>query len=280
MSLFIKVYNSYKNFKAFLNSCLRKDILCLSYGGECYINFDEKRKFKLIVFNYGSQNKQFPHDCDLEIFTQTECKGDLMLQMLEFVFAKYFNFNKVCTFDDDIQIKVSELNRLFYIANKHSLDNFAPSLDGRSHHSHIHTLNISNIRNYAKGGQGIRRKEQDDAKKALSTQCKFNEGLRKCDWVEVMMPGFSRKFVKALLPIYKDLYKKYNFKSSWGVDKILFKYINLKIDGKCAIVDDISALHIRPITSSARVFSNRLTAKEEYALMLEHFRTQYQDAKF
>lgn len=215
-----------------------KNIFCISYSHEVSIEFDCEPRFDLIVVNYsnkGSENK-FPHDCNHEIHVNTECKGDLMLSALNFVNLNYQNYSRVCVFDDDITIKVSQINKLFSTAEQHSLDQFAPSLTKDSFYSHVHTL------------------------------C-HNKGVRKVDWVEVMMPGFSKKFVDKMLPLYNDLYNTYNLKSSWGLDIHVFTRVNSSINGSCAVIDDIIVKHHRRISSGGMRFSNGRSAREEMWLI-------------
>lgn len=215
-----------------------KNIFCVSYGHEVSIKFDTSPEFDLVVLNYsdeGSENK-FPHDCTHEMHVKTECKGDLMLLALNFVNLNYKDYSRVCVFDDDITITISQINQLFAIAEQHSLDQFAPSLSRDSVFTHAHTL------------------------------C-HNKGVRKVQWVEVMMPGFSKRFVDQMLPLYNDLYDTYNLKSSWGLDTHVFPAVNSSINGGCAIIDDIIVKHHRAIRSEDIQFSNGRRAIEEAAII-------------
>jgi hypothetical protein len=215
-----------------------KNIFCVSYCHEVSIQFDTSPEFDLVVVNYGDKESgnKFPHDCTHEIHVKTECKGDLMLLALNFINLNYQDYSRVCVFDDDITITVSQINQLFATAEQHSLDQFAPTLTPDSFFSHQFTL------------------------------CK-NKGVRKVDWVEVMMPGFTKRFVDKMLPLYNDIYDTYDLKSSWGLDIHVFTRVNTSINGRCAVIDDIVVKHHRRICSGGIKFSNGRSAREEMWLI-------------
>lgn len=214
------------------------NILCVSYGGSTGLILDTEPEFETIVLAYTKDT--YTEDLPISHFlkVETECKGDLMLQALNFVNKKYNIYNKVSVFDDDVIVKVSDLNRMFKLAGEHSLDLFQPSLTKDSIRSHRFTLSQTT-------------------------------GIRPVGWVEVMAPGFSKNFVDSLLPLYNDIYNKYNLKSGWGVDTKIMPIVLERIAGRAAVIDSVTVTHNRLITSGKTIFTNGHTSWSEQKLIAE-----------
>jgi len=208
-----------------------KNLVMVSYAGEINIEFDKNPNFDLVVFNYGG-NKRFPQKCKYELIVKTECKGDLMHKQIQFLSELKTQYDYICSYDDDVEVTVSDLEKTFKIAHENNLDLFAPSLTPDSQHSHPWTLH--------KG-----------------------KGVSKCEWVEVMMPGMSKRFMNEMMPLFLAIFDKCQFKSGWGIDMYLFPYVLEHLKGKCGIIQDVQVAHRRKITSRGRKFSNNLTAWQE-----------------
>ena len=218
------------------------NIFCVSYSGSCCIEFDTEMNFDLIVLNYSvdPDKQKYPFPCTHTINKRTECKGDYMLEVLNYIHNNYKTYNRVCVFDDDIDISVTQINKLFQSADKYNLDLFSPSLTKNSHYTYPHVLN------------------------------KKPTGYRNHWMIEVMMPGFSNKFIESFFPVFSEIYNRHDLKSSWGLDLNLFPFVLgdiMEKPVKSGIVDDVIVTHNKPITSGHRRYSNGLTGPEEIQII-------------
>lgn len=139
--------------------------------------------------------------------------------------------------DDDVLLSVSSINRALHIARCTGLDVFSPALRHDSVFSHRWTLHRS------------------------------HRLFHRVEWVEVMMPFYRGALFAAAAPHYAGNV------SSWGIDKYLMPTLQ-KLMGleSTAIVDAVSASHLRPISSGNKVYRNGLTAATEAQRMREHCR--------
>jgi GR25 family glycosyltransferase involved in LPS biosynthesis len=243
-----KKYEEDLNNKLITKFKTKKNVVFIPFNNEVNIIFDKRPNFITVVmcFSHEKPVPKFPYLVDYFCAVQTECKGDLMQYQIEILNNIIKDYNFVAMYDDDIKIKVSEIEKLFEIAQEKKLDLFAPSLSSDSYHTYDVTLN--------KGS-----------------------GIRLVKWVEIMMPHFSRRFIEQFKLHLKNL-SQYNFKTSYGFDLFLFPEILEEIRGNCAIVDDIIAKHNREITSDKKTFSNGLTALQEMKLV-ENYVNNYKDYK-
>ena len=215
----------------------KKNVVFIPFNNEINIIFDKRPNFITVVMCFSRENPTptFPYLIDYFCAVPTECKGDLMQNQIIILNDIIKEYNFVAMYDDDIKIKVSEIEKLFEIAQEENLDLFAPSLSHDSYYTYDITLN--------KGS-----------------------GVRSAEWVEIMMPHFSKRFIEQFKIHLKSL-SEYNLKTSYGFDLFLFPQILKEIGGHCAIVDDIIAKHNREITSDKKIFSNGLTALQEMNLV-------------
>lgn len=225
----------------------KKNIFCVSYGNTTGVVLDAPPEFDIVVLSYTGNEYIGDLPVDHFINFKSECKGDLMLHMLNFIDTEYSTYDRVCVFDDDIDVNVSDINKMFRISDEHSLDLFSATLSHDSSHSHEWTL----------------------------TQA---AGVRHVSWVEVMMPGFSKRFIDKLLPLYNAMYNDLNLKSGWGVDVHFFKSVLKNIGGHGAVIDDVVVKHVRAITSNNKKYSNSFTAAMEQKIINKHiyeYRVKY-----
>ena len=243
-----KKYEEDLNNKLITKFKTKKNVVFIPFNNEVNIIFDKRPNFITIVmcFSHEKPVPKFPYLTDYFCAIETECKGDLMQYQIEILNNIIKDYNFVAMYDDDIKIKVSEIEKLFEIAQEKKLDLFAPSLSSDSYHTYDVTLN--------KGS-----------------------GIRLVKWVEIMMPHFSRRFIEQFKLHLKNL-SQYNLKTSYGFDLFLFPQILKEIGGNCAIVDDIIAEHNRKITSDKKTFSNGLTALQEMQLV-ENYVNSYKTNK-
>lgn len=213
------------------------NIVFIPFDSEVNIIFDKAPSFITIVTSFlrDQSIESFPYPVDYFFNIKTECKGDMIEEQIRIINNIGIDYKFVAMYDDDIEIKISDIEKVFDIAEQHQLDLFAPSLSNDSHHTFNFTLNKGN-------------------------------GIRNVDWVEIMMPHFSKKFLNEF-QIHLNKLSSFNMKSGWGFDIALSPYILKKISGSCAIIDDVIAKHNRPIRTPGKVFSNGLTPGEELEIV-------------
>lgn len=212
---------------------LMNNIVCIPFNDEVNIIFDKKPNFTTIVTSFLLEQDPsiFPYPVDYFFNIRTECKGDMIQQQIKIVDNLIKDYKFVAMYDDDIEIKVSEIEKVFEYAEQNELDLFAPSLTHDSHHTYDFTLNK-------------------------------NSEIRKVDWVEIMMPHFSKRFIEQFKNHLKNL-SKYDFKSGYGYDIYLWPKVLEEINGNCAIIDNVLAKHNRAITSHGKVFTNGMNPIDE-----------------
>lgn len=201
-----------------------------------FIDANVENEFDLVTYSYNGfesiQDYTYPLERYLHIKLITEFWGEsffnLCLKLVK------LDFDHVLFLNGDIKISVSTINKLFEVASKDELDFFQASLSHCSFYSHDFLLN-------------------NPFKK-----------IEKVPFVEVMMPGLSKKVVAEIVNL--NLYSI----SGWGMDFCLFPYIEKKIKahGQYCIHECI-ATHTKPVESHNMKFSNGKSANEE----LEAFRT-------
>lgn len=222
---------------------MRNNILFVSFQSQISIVFDKEPEFDIVVLRYGNKiDFPVPNYVTEIIDVESECKGDLMLHCFKYLQSNN-KYDFVAIYDDDITTKISQLEHCFEIADRNGLDLFQPSLTHDSHHSHEFTLN-----------KGYR--------------------VTPCPWVEVMCPGFSKRFLDYGLDAMVDLIEKNNFKSGWGLDVYVFARIIQNLDGKAGVIHQEIIKHHRAITSSGRVFSNGKSAHQEMEDINEIIKTE------
>lgn len=209
------------------------DLVVISWDGRsephAIIDFDQEPRFRLLTFDYsgGAGAAGRPRIRHL-LSRRTECKGQIYDEVAKFVRASSETYTYVGLIDDDVMMKVSDINHLLHVARVLDLDSFAPSLSEDSHYSHGHTIRMP------------------------------NRLAHRVAWVEVMMPFYR-------MPLFLAGADHYGRSiSSHGIDCYLIpmmqKLLNME---NVAIVDAVMAAHLRPITSQQRRYSNGLTAVQE-----------------
>ncbi len=112
--------------------------------------------------------------------------------------------------DDDIRTSQDAINRMFDVAAGVSLDLFAPALDDTSYFAHFITVHNANF---------------------------FG---RYVGFVEIMVPGFSRRALQKLLPTLDEGDTGWG----WGLDSVWPKLLNYENVG---IIDGVTVSHTRPV---------------------------------
>lgn len=194
--------------------------------------FDTAPDFKILLFNYSGVHcelEQTATKFDILLEAKTECKGQVMLEVYNYLQAdsakKYVYIGFI---DDDILIKISDINFLLHIAKVYQLDAFQPSIYRDSFHSYKYNLREPSI--------------------LMST----------VNWVEIMSPFFRYTLFEACGNfLTKSI-------SSYGIDCYVIPFYQKLLNmNKAFVIHAVSIHHHQEITSSQRRYSNGLTAAEE-----------------
>jgi uncharacterized membrane protein len=191
---------------------------------------DDAAAFDIILFDYSGKHQAPDNRNQFRdiISVKTECKGQIYAEVARYLRAKAVHCSYIGLFDDDISVRVSDINLALRIAVEQSLDSFALTLTPDS---------VVNHKRF------IQQPGPD---------------VRPVAWVEVMMPFYRL----ALFDAGHDFYQ--GSVSSYGIDQFVMPLVQ-KVTGmgRVAVIDRIAASHLRPMTSDQRVFSNGLTAHQE-----------------
>lgn len=215
-----------------------RDLVVIAWDGRStphdLVHFDRPPAFDLLTFDYAGNAASPAPRAERHYFRscKTEGKGQVLQAVAEFLNGAGERYRYVGILDDDILIRVSDLNHLLHVARCFDLDAFAPALADDAFHSHVHTLR-----------RGLRL-------------------LRPVPWIEVMMPFYKVELFEMAAPFFASSI------SSWGIDKYVVPMVQ-KLSGmeRTAIVDGVLASHVRPVRSGAKVHSNGLDPFQEMKLV-------------
>jgi hypothetical protein len=195
------------------------------------ILFDEDRAFELILFNYTGTDKipdrQYIAHYDQLISLKTEFKGALMQATYELLKNRN-DITYIGFVDDDMALSVTGINKLLQIASKHQLDVFQAAIDPSSFYSHEFNVHKPSIE------------------------------IAFVDWVEIMMPFYRKPIFDRLAPyLGKSI-------SSYGIDMYAVPYVQRVLGmTQTAVIHKVQIKHTKPVTDGIKVFSNKLTARQE-----------------
>ncbi|MBI4984257.1 MAG: hypothetical protein HZC24_02620 [Rhodocyclales bacterium] len=190
------------------------------------LNFDVAAEFRFGFFDYSGTGYAPPIDAAAFAWSRrTAGKGELMAAAAALLDADaaYYGF-----LDDDIELAVSDINRLLDIGRRCGLDVFQPSLSADSYGSFAHLFNDPGV------------------------------WLRETSFVEVMMPFFSNFAFSACKSTFGESI------SGWGLDFIWSSRM-ARQGRRLAVVHDVVAAHRRPSTSTGWKFANGMTSWDELA---------------
>lgn len=204
---------------------------------------DEDPIFNLCIFDYSGHYgdnrellslaiKHGHSDRNYNLFSiTTHGKGEILNHIANHHQGPESDY--IGVFDDDILIRISDLNRAILIGESSDFASFQPSLARCSHFSHGFTVN--------------------------------QEGsiARKVAWIEIMMPIMKRELLRAAKP-----FLEHNV-SAYGLDCFVFPILALSegISGGHAVIDASIASHIKKVTPGNKVYRNGLTARQEMHAM-------------
>ena len=192
-------------------------------------------EFDLILIYYGNNDDIFS-DYSKDALMCIKQKGQKFPLIKTFIndnFKLVSKYEYIWLPDDDISISSNNLNNIFKIAKEYNLYICQPSMissDGNVEHKITRPM------------KGIK--------------------LRFTNFVEVMMPLFD---IKSLLFLYDDFNLS---ESGWGLDASWSHRLNYPTD-KIAIIDEISALHTKPVGSDYSRF--KINPEDELNNILQKY---------
>ena len=208
--------------------------------------FGKTRQYLLCVIYYGTDVKVRNKFCETsDIFFQMTGPKWTLIRL----FLINTSFWKGCKFiaipDDDLDISVSKLNKLFSYGKKYKLDLYQPSLVNNGPNYISYQLLVHN------------------------PNCK----LRYTNFIEIMTPFFSQKAFSKFI----DLLTDEKIKSGWGIDFIMAKRLKYK---KMAVIDAITVVHTKPLGMSKNALNSSFYKKfninpyKELAYFLKKYHTK------
>jgi hypothetical protein len=200
----------------------------------------ENQTFDLILIYYG-RNEEIFSDYTKDAFMcirQTGQKFPLIKSFIDKNPKLISGYEYIWLPDDDISISTHNLNKLFNIAREYNLQICQPAI----------------ISAHGKIAHDITKPQKG---------CK----LRYTNFVEVMMPLFD---VKTLLFLRNDFDLS---QSGWGLDASWSHRMNYP-KNKIAIIDDIMALHTKPLGADYSRFS--IKPRTELNNLLQKYNISFQ----
>ena len=182
----------------------------------------------------GTNNgESWSQECKI-IGKSTEGKGQIIFEIASILSHEKGYY--IGIFDDDILIRISDINRALIIGKNKSFATFQPSLSRSSYFSHKFTLNCF-------------------IKKFLPKSYNY----RYVPWVEIMVPIIKSELLILSLPFLKN-----NF-SAYGLDCFVFPMLAITngISGGHAVIDAAICTHLRDMRTNKRIFSNGMNAAQE-----------------
>lgn len=204
------------------------------------IIIDEQPLFTVALFDYGRKNLArycqsrtitiISGSCEWQcicLSAPTEGKGEVLKHIANY--AENIDYAYIGIFDDDVLIRISDINRTVSVGEASNFASFQPSLARSSYIAHDFTVN-----------------------QPLST-------ARQVSWVEIMIPIIKTNLFLAATPFLSS-----NI-SSWGIDCYVLPMLAIteNISGCHAVVDVGIATHLRRLRSDKKIYSNGLTARQE-----------------
>ncbi len=169
-----------------------------------------KRQFDVVISYYGD-GEYIPSQGELvHYFKGGKWEGilDFFRNNPDFI----SRYSQIWLPDDDLITNVSEIDKLFNMAESRKLQICQPSLSWKSYHSHFITLQNRNFQ------------------------------LRYTNYVETMAPLFSADALRRVLPFFEGL------RFGWGLDEVWCRLLPDPWYGS-AIIDAIAVDHLRPLKS-------------------------------
>ena len=206
-------------------------VFCVHPEGPFAIDIDAAPRFRAAFLDYTGSG--FVPDCTLTSTsrwsTVTHGKGRGIAHVAQHAPQ---DFDYIAVLDDDVSLRISDINRLLFLGRLHQLDIFQPSL------SHESPTSFPHLRN--RPGFSV-----------VAT-----------NFVEVMAPFFSRRAFE----MSRDLFDQSI--SGWGMD-IVWSDRMIKKGGKLGVIHEVVASHLRPHNSQHWTLPNGETPKAEMIRLMK-----------
>ncbi|HQR04825.1 MAG: hypothetical protein JSR19_06620 [Proteobacteria bacterium] len=207
-------------------------VICVHPGRDIQIIFDTAAQFRLAYFDFsgtGYTSVEYPFQTGWSI--RTHGKGEVLAALAD---QHLTDFDYLAIIDDDVGLRISDINRLLLLGRSHRLDLFQPSLSADSYISHPHLRH------------------------------RPNHEMVETSFVEAMMPFFSYLTFERC----RDLFAQ--SQSGWGIDIVWSDRI-CRARGRLGVIHAVVATHLRPVRSHTWIMPNGLTPPEEMrALIRRH----------
>lgn len=174
-----------------------------------WISHSEKRNFDILLDYYGNVPNKYRDECDFYVQSKG-LKWPGLYAILKTHRSLILQYDSVWFPDDDISVDTLTINFMFEVFTKYQLDLAQPALTRDSFFTHGITIQNPEFK------------------------------LRFTDFVEVMVPLFSREALEKVWTTFGES------QSGWGLDNIWPKYLGYP-DGKIAIIDETPVKHTRPV---------------------------------
>jgi len=193
-------------------------VFCVSPQQPLAIHFDCPPQFRFAFFDYSGTGHQPPCSASPTHAwsVKTLGKGDLLRVCADLIPS---DASYIGVLDDDVHLRVSDINYLLFLGALQQLDLFQPSL------SHESDTNFPHL------------KTRPGTLLAPTT------------FVEVMAPFFSRQAFEECRTLFSSSI------SGWGLD-IAWSHRLLQRQGRLAIIHAVTASHLRPLGSQHWVMPN------------------------
>jgi hypothetical protein len=203
--------------------------LVISAVGDCSLHRtwieNQERTFDLWLIYYGDDERvrdAYASQCELFV-TRKGQKLQLIGDLLKTKEISFEDYKYVWIPDDDIAASAKEIELLFRLMKKYSLDVAQPALHGYINHP------ITKVHSHF--------------------ECRFT------NFVEVMAPCFSKRAISRCSGHFRESL------SGWGLDYLWWQLLGERTDN-CAILDCCPVIHTRPFQSNKR-FAGAHTEMEE-----------------
>ena len=174
----------------------------------CWVDRGKPRDWDLVLAPYRPIPPQDGLDCRVhDVITGPKWSG---LRQLLNEWDGWREYDYVWMPDDDVYAPQDTISRMFEVAAALGLDLFAPALHEASYYAHFSTM--ENRRFYG----------------------------RWTGFVEIMVPGFSRRALERLLPTLDETETGWG----WGLDSVWPKLLEYE---RVAVIDGTPVVHTRPV---------------------------------
>ncbi|WP_017752681.1 DUF707 domain-containing protein [Clostridium tyrobutyricum] len=217
-------------------------IICRAGDNSLHKNWinNKYRNFDLLINYYGNEENKYIDDAKYYVMSGGTKYQEIykLIEKNKFIIDKY---DSIMLADDDILTNTENLSQLFDIFNYYKLDLAQPSLTLDSFFSHPITLQ--------------------------NKECI----LRYTNFVEVMIPIFSKNALKLCINTFKET------KLCWGLDYIwpkLLKYKNI------AIIDSNPVKHTRKVGNGDLYINLNVNIFDEFKYLLSKYNVNQYNHKY